>query len=222
MDEIDSVIKMPDGAAKTEAMRRLRAPIQNGVVAAQRVFIGRDRTKSSVLRLSDPMGRPRLVLRVDSLGAPASSSSTTPAASRRVCRSVRNVRHGWAARAALLVLSSLRRAISRPQRYPLIDSTAVALLSGEISGDAAYDHVRVLTSYHRPQGSDTLGVAARYVERIARQFGLQHVRYIELPSLRQPWNPERPISGLSGGSRNASPARSRTASTWPTVVVRPM
>jgi hypothetical protein len=75
------------------------------------------------------------------------------------------------------------------QRYPLLDSTAVALLSAEISGDAAYDHVRVLTSYHRPQGSDTLGVAARYVERTARAFGLQQVRYIELPSLRQPWNP---------------------------------
>ena len=75
------------------------------------------------------------------------------------------------------------------QRYPLLDSTAVALLSGEISGDAAYDHVRVLTSYHRPQGSDTLGVAARYVERMANAFGLQQVRYIELPSLRQPWNP---------------------------------
>jgi hypothetical protein len=75
------------------------------------------------------------------------------------------------------------------QRYPLLDSTRVAVLSGEISGDAAYDHIRVLTSYHRPQGSDTLGVAARYVERMARQFGLQQVRYIELPSLRQTWNP---------------------------------
>jgi hypothetical protein len=75
------------------------------------------------------------------------------------------------------------------QRYPLLDSTAVAVLSGEVSGDAAYDHIRVLTSYHRPQGSDTLGVAARYVERMARQFGLQQVRYIELPSLRQTWNP---------------------------------
>lgn len=69
--ELDSVNKMPDGPAKTEAMRRLRQPIQNGVVAnAQRVYIGRDRSKASLLRLSDPMGRPKLVLRVDSLGAP--------------------------------------------------------------------------------------------------------------------------------------------------------
>jgi hypothetical protein len=69
--EIDSVSKMADGPAKTAAMARLRQPVQNGVVAnAQRVYLGRDRTKSSVLRLSDPMGRPRLLLRVDSLGSP--------------------------------------------------------------------------------------------------------------------------------------------------------
>src|SRR5918993_1071974 len=91
--------------------------------------------------------------------------------------------------AALLVVILAAPAPAAAQRYPLLDSTAVAMLSGEISGDAAYDHVRVLTSYHRPQGSDTLGVAARYVERMARALGLQQVRYIELPSLRQPWNP---------------------------------
>jgi hypothetical protein len=85
--------------------------------------------------------------------------------------------------------TALKPALARAQRYPLLDSTAVAMLSGEISGDAAYDHIRVLTSYHRPQGSDTLAVAAHYVERMARQFGLQQVRYIELPSLRQTWNP---------------------------------
>ena len=99
-----------------------------------------------------------------------------------------------AARAAALAAFAAVAAASSPsfaeaQRYPLLDSTAVAMLSGEISGDAAYDHIRVLTNYHRPQGSDTLGVAARYVERMAKQFGLQQVRYIELPSLRQTWNP---------------------------------
>ena len=110
------------------------------------------------------------------------------------------MRHVWAARAALLVLGvASARNLAAMQRYPLMDSASVALLSGEISGDAAYDHVRVLTSFHRPQGSDTLGVAARYVERMARQFGLQHVRYIELPSLRQPWNPGTSDLWIVGG-----------------------
>jgi hypothetical protein len=71
VNEMDSIAKLPEGPAKTAAMERLRQPVRDGVVmAAPRVFIGRDRTKASVLRLFDPMGRPRLVLRVDSLGAP--------------------------------------------------------------------------------------------------------------------------------------------------------
>jgi len=71
VNERDSIMKLPDGPAKTEALRQFSQPIRNGVVqAAQRVFIGRDRTKASVLQLSDPRGRPRLVLRVDSTGAP--------------------------------------------------------------------------------------------------------------------------------------------------------
>ena len=94
-----------------------------------------------------------------------------------------------AALVAVAALAAGAPSLVEAQRYPLLDSTAVAMLSGEISGDAAYDHIRVLTNYHRPQGSDTLGVAARYVERMAKQFALQQVRYIELPSLRQTWNP---------------------------------
>lgn len=80
-------------------------------------------------------------------------------------------------------------AVAGAQAYPLIDSTRVAMLAGEISGDAAYDHIRVLTNYHRPQGSDTLGVAAEYVERMARAFGLEGVHLITLPSTRATWNP---------------------------------
>jgi hypothetical protein len=69
--ELDSIQKLPDGPAKTAAMQQMRQPIRNGVVqAAPRVFIGRDRAKASALRLFDPMGRPRLVLQVDSLGVP--------------------------------------------------------------------------------------------------------------------------------------------------------
>jgi hypothetical protein len=69
--ERDSIDKMPEGPAKTEALRRFNMPIRDGVVrAAPRVFLGRDRSKASVLRLSDPMGRPRLIMRVDSLGVP--------------------------------------------------------------------------------------------------------------------------------------------------------
>lgn len=67
--ERDSIEKMPDGPAKTAAMQKWAAP-RNGVpLFAQRVYVGRDPNRAAVLNLSDPQGRPRLRLRVDSLGA---------------------------------------------------------------------------------------------------------------------------------------------------------
>jgi hypothetical protein len=79
--------------------------------------------------------------------------------------------------------------LARAQQYPLLDSVKTNVISAEISGDAAYDHIRVLSAYHRPQGSDTLYVAAQYVERMARTFGLDSVRLIMQPSKRATWNP---------------------------------
>ena len=75
------------------------------------------------------------------------------------------------------------------QQYPLLDSTLTNRISAEISGDAAYDHIRILSAYHRPQGSDTLFVAASYVERMARAFGLDSVHLIMQDSKRATWNP---------------------------------
>jgi hypothetical protein len=64
----DSINRMTDSAAKAAALRQLFGP-RNGVpLQATRVYLGRDRSKSAVLNLSDPNGKPRLRLRVDSLG----------------------------------------------------------------------------------------------------------------------------------------------------------
>jgi hypothetical protein len=52
-------------------MRRWAEPRDGVPLYAQRVYVGRDGTKSSVVDLSDPSGRPRLRLRVDSLGQPS-------------------------------------------------------------------------------------------------------------------------------------------------------
>ena len=75
------------------------------------------------------------------------------------------------------------------QQYPLLDSAHTNLIAAEISGDAAFDHIRALSPYHRPQGSDTLYLAAQYVERMARAFGLDSVSLIIQPSKRLTWNP---------------------------------
>ena len=65
----DSILKIADTIARKAAMAELAAP-RNGVpLVAQRMFIGKDPAKSAVLNLSDPNGKPRLRLVVDSLGA---------------------------------------------------------------------------------------------------------------------------------------------------------
>ena len=65
----DSINKMTDSTAKAAALQRLFGP-RNGVpLQATRVYLGRDRSRSAVLNLSDPNGKPRLRLKVDSLGA---------------------------------------------------------------------------------------------------------------------------------------------------------
>lgn len=68
MAAMDSVSRMPDGPAKTAARQKVFG-LHNGIPTfAPRVFVGRDPSRSAVLRLSDPMGRPRLRMIVDSSG----------------------------------------------------------------------------------------------------------------------------------------------------------
>ena len=65
----DSILAIKDTIAQRAAMTKLTAP-RNGVpLNAQRMFLGKDPAKSAVLNLSDPNGKPRLRLVVDSLGA---------------------------------------------------------------------------------------------------------------------------------------------------------
>jgi len=67
----DSIQKMSDSSARTAALQALVAP-RNGVpLQAQRVFLGRNGQKAAALVLSDPNGRPRLRIAVDSTGAPS-------------------------------------------------------------------------------------------------------------------------------------------------------
>lgn len=67
----DSIMKMTDTVRRAAALRELMGP-KNGVpLYAERVYVGRDRSKSAVVNLSDPQGRPRLRMMVDSLGVPS-------------------------------------------------------------------------------------------------------------------------------------------------------
>ena len=69
--ERDSIMKQPAGPARDSALLRWQQP-RNGVpLYAERVYVGRTANKASVVNLSDPSGRPRIRMMVDSLGTPS-------------------------------------------------------------------------------------------------------------------------------------------------------
>ena len=66
--ERDSIMKLPEGAVRNEALQKWQQP-RNGVpLFATRLYVGRTVQKASVVSLADPQGRTRLALKVDSLG----------------------------------------------------------------------------------------------------------------------------------------------------------
>lgn len=65
---MDSIGRLPDGPGKSAALRRLFSPGNGMPMFAPRVFVGRDTMRAAILRLSDPSGRPRLRMMVDSVG----------------------------------------------------------------------------------------------------------------------------------------------------------
>lgn len=71
MDRLLEIQKLPDGEEKNRSLRDLRAELERkGEVGAQRLFVGRDQSNTAAVVLSDPKGKPRLRLTVDSQGEP--------------------------------------------------------------------------------------------------------------------------------------------------------
>ncbi|NOT09956.1 MAG: M28 family peptidase [Gemmatimonadales bacterium] len=82
-------------------------------------------------------------------------------------------------------------AAARAQTLPILDSTRTQLITQEISGDAAYAHIRFMSQFHRPRGGDNnLWMVGEYYERKAKEYGLTDVKLIKQPSTTRPWNPK--------------------------------
>jgi cytochrome oxidase Cu insertion factor (SCO1/SenC/PrrC family) len=62
----DAIRKMPEGAEKTEALKKLREDSFN----AQRVFVGKGRNKDAVIYLYDAKGKERIRMSVSAEGTP--------------------------------------------------------------------------------------------------------------------------------------------------------
>lgn len=78
------------------------------------------------------------------------------------------------------------------QPVPFLTESQYEWLASEISGDAAYEHIRFFTQFHRPGGgSPGLMEVARYVEKKAVEYGLEDVKLIKQPYSRVPWSAKR-------------------------------
>ena len=83
--------------------------------------------------------------------------------------------------AALLMASGLLGSHALSQATPFLTDDETRMLSNEISGDRAFEHIRVLTRWHRNSGMDGYFKAADYVMEAAKEAGLVDVRFVEQP-----------------------------------------
>ena len=91
-----------------------------------------------------------------------------------------------------VVATVLCLAVTRPtvgQDLSILDRGITQFILQEVSGDAAYEHVRYMTQFHRPGGgANGLWTVAQYFEGRARAVGLDGVRLIKQADDSRPWN----------------------------------
>jgi len=89
----------------------------------------------------------------------------------------------------VVVLSFLASDATHAQQYPLLEPALTRWITQEVSGDAAYEHVRFMTQFHRPGGgSNGLLKVARHYEEAAKALGLSEVELLVQPYEERPWN----------------------------------
>ncbi|MGH2567699.1 MAG: M28 family peptidase, partial [Bacteroidota bacterium] len=86
---------------------------------------------------------------------------------------------------ALLFLSAL---IAMSQTTPFIDPMLEQYLLNELSGDLAFDNLRWLALWHRTSGSRDYHEAALFIEKKAKEYGLEDVKIVRHNALNPGWS----------------------------------
>lgn len=108
---------------------------------------------------------------------------------RRSCRNLFVIVTLSAAATAAPLAPLAPPAHAAAQELPVLERERARLILEEVSGDAAYEHIRFMTRFHRPGGgSDGLWTVAEYYEARAREYGLSEVKLIKQSYTRPPWN----------------------------------
>lgn len=81
--------------------------------------------------------------------------------------------------AALWLAVVPARLACRAQTTPFLSDEEIRMLSNEISGDRAFEHIRWLSHWHRDSGMEGFFKARDYVMQAARDAGLDEVRFVE-------------------------------------------
>ncbi len=89
--------------------------------------------------------------------------------------------------AVAVILSSIMNRPALSQTTPFLSEKEVRALVNEVSGDAALEHVRWMTHYHRPAGSQGFEAVLQYVYNKAKEYGLENVRIFRQKSGRPSW-----------------------------------
>jgi hypothetical protein len=78
-------------------------------------------------------------------------------------------------------------AAGRAQTSPFVDPKVESALLNEISGDRAFETLRITTQWHKPPGSEGFFAVAREIEKRAKAAGLQDVKWIDQVAENPNW-----------------------------------
>lgn len=67
------------------------------------------------------------------------------------------------------------------QETPFLNDAEIRMFINELSGDRSFEHIRILTQWHRNSGMEGYFKAADYVIEEAKKAGLEDVKFIEQP-----------------------------------------
>ncbi len=65
------------------------------------------------------------------------------------------------------------------QETPFLNDSEIRMLINELSGDRSFEHIRILTQWHRNSGMEGYFKAADYIVEEAKKSGLEDVKFIE-------------------------------------------
>ncbi len=85
------------------------------------------------------------------------------------------------------------------QTSPFVDEGTERALVNELSGDLAFEHLRLTTQWHKPSGSEGFFAVARYALEKAKEAGLEDVRWIDQVNDSASWTCRRAEAWLIEG-----------------------